>query len=173
MLMAKPLIQGTLDSVVTITRDQKLKHNFTKQQELVQLLTMQIIEDQQPLHVLQSKAFVRFVNSLDPLFDIPSDKVIKQQIHIAYNYSTDLLIVKFQVSMISCSVTFDLWTARSGEGYLGVTCSFIDKNFHLQEIVLAYKKLEYLHISEAIKELLLSIFTTWNIKLKVFTYTIN
>jgi hypothetical protein len=171
MSMAKPLIQGTLDSVVTITRDQKLKHSFTKQQELVQLLTMWIIEDQQPLHVLQSKAFVRFINSLDPLFDIPSDKVIKQQIHIAYNYSTDLLIVKFQVSMISCSVTFDLWTARSGEGYLGVTCSFIDENFHLQEIVLACKRLEYPHTSEAIKELLLSIFTTWNIKSKVFTYT--
>ena len=122
---------------------------------------------------MQSKAFVRFVNSLDLLFDISSDKVINQQIHIAYNYSTDLLIVKFQVSMILCSVTFDLWIARSGEGYLGVTCSFIDENFHLQKIVLTCKRLEYPHTSEAIKELLLSIFTTWNIKSKVFTYTTN
>ena len=137
-----------------------MKHSFTKQQELVQLLTIWIIEDQQPLHVLQSKAFVRFVNSLDLLFDILSDKVIKQQIHIAYNYSTDLLIVKFQVSMISCSVTFDLWIARSSEGYLDITCSFINENFYLQKIVLTYKRLEYSHISEVIKELLLLIFTT-------------
>ena len=95
---------------------------------------MWIIEDQQPLHVLQSKEFVRFVNSLNPLFDIPSDKVIKQQIHIVYNYSSDLLIVKFQVSMISCSVTFDLWTARSGKGYLGITCSFLMKIFIFKKL---------------------------------------
>ena len=30
ILIAKPLIQGTLDSVITITRDQKLKYSFTK-----------------------------------------------------------------------------------------------------------------------------------------------
>src|SRR6266498_3600378 len=167
----KLLTQGTLDSIVTITKEQKLKHNPVKQQELVQLLVMWIIDDQQPLHVLQNKAFIRFINSLDPLFDIPSDKIVKQQIHIAYNLSTNLLIEKFKVSMISCSVTFDLWTARSGEGYLGITCTFIDEHFYLQEVVLACKRLEYPYTSEAIKESLLLIFTSWGIEKKVFTYT--
>src|SRR6266540_3075480 len=34
-LVIKPLTQGTLDSIVTITKEQKLKHNPVKQQELV------------------------------------------------------------------------------------------------------------------------------------------
>src|SRR6266540_1223778 len=111
---------------------------------------MWIIDDQQLLHVLQNKAFIRFINSLDLLFDISSDKIVKQQIYIAYNYSTNLLIEKFKVSMISCSVTFDLWIARSGEGYLDITCTFIDEHFYLQKVILACKRIKYIHTFEAI-----------------------
>nr|CAG8580429.1 11696_t:CDS:2 [Entrophospora candida] len=120
--IVKPPTQKTLDSIVM--------HNPIKQKELIQLLVMWIIEDQQPLYILQNRAFKRFIN-----------------------------------------ITFDLWTAQSGKGYLGITCTFVDESFHLQEVVLACKRLEYPHTSEVIKESLLSIFATWGVEHKVFAYT--
>lgn len=38
------------------------------------------------------------------------------------------------INSISVSLTTDMWTDRNRQGYLGVTCSFLDKNFTIHEI---------------------------------------
>ena len=60
-----------------------------------------------------------------------------------------------------------MWTARNRQGFLGVTCSFLDKNFTIHEIILTVEYVRYPHTSQHIADTLLTILDEWNLKEKV------
>ena len=60
-----------------------------------------------------------------------------------------------------------MWTARNQQGFLGVTCSFLDKNFTIHEIILTVEYVRYPHTSQHIADTLLTILDEWNLKEKV------
>ncbi|CAI2188300.1 3819_t:CDS:2, partial [Funneliformis geosporum] len=73
------------------------KHKESRQRELRQFLTDWIIEDLQPLYVVQSPSFRRLINELDPAFVIPDEKGIKKVIHKAYKFILPALIEKIRM----------------------------------------------------------------------------
>jgi hypothetical protein len=64
-------------------------------------------------------------------------------------------------------LTTDLWTSRNRQGFIGVTCSFLDKNFIIYEIILTVDYIRYPHTAQNISETLLTILNEWNLKEKV------
>jgi hypothetical protein len=98
---------------------------------------------------------------------MPDVKLIKQIIHKSYNYTFPLVQEFLNDNSISVCLTTDMWTARNRQGFLGVTCSFLDKNFILHEIVLTVEYVKYPHTSQHIAETLITILNEWNIKEKV------
>ena len=56
-------------------------------------------------------------------------------------------------------------------GYIGVTCTYIDKQFNLNETILAIKYVPYPHTGETIAEEIQNILNEWNLINKVFTIT--
>ncbi|GES76778.1 zinc finger BED domain-containing protein DAYSLEEPER-like [Rhizophagus clarus] len=62
---------------------------YTKQQqkELRQFLVDWIISDSLPIHIIQSKAFQRFIYELDPAFMMPCEETVRKIIYETYNYS--------------------------------------------------------------------------------------
>ncbi|GES78570.1 hypothetical protein RCL_jg21475.t1 [Rhizophagus clarus] len=52
----------------------------------------------------------------------------------------------------SVSLTCDLWTSRSKQGFFEVTCYFITSEFEMKEITLAIQYLKYLHTKEPEEE---------------------
>ena len=56
---------------------------------------------------------------------------------------------------IAVSLTTDFWTSRAQEGYMGVTCTWILKNFEIKEALLSLEYVAYPHTAEIICELLL------------------
>jgi len=105
---------------------------------------------------------------LDPAFIIPDVKLIKQIIHKSYNYTRPLLQEFLHNNSISVCLTTDMWTARNRQGFLGVTCSFLDKNFIIHEIILTVEYVRYPHTSQHIADTLLTILDEWNLKEKVY-----
>jgi hypothetical protein len=101
--------QTTLPSIVRVH-----KHKESRQRELHQFLTDRIIEDLQPLYVVQSPAFRRYISELDPRFIMPDEKGIKKVIYDAYNFTLPTLIEKIKVDAKSVSITTDMWTAHNG-----------------------------------------------------------
>lgn len=61
-----------------------------------------------------------------------------------------------------------MWTARNRQGFLGVTCSFLDKNFIIHEIILTVEYVRYPHTSQHIADTLSAILDEWNLKDKVY-----
>lgn len=127
--------------------------------------------DLQPLHTVQSEAFRRFIYELDPAFTMPCPETVKRIIYEAFNYSFPQLKDMLLTQATSVSLTMDLWTARNRQGYLGVTCSYLDQSFKLREFTLDIAYVRYPHTAIHIKDTLESILNEWGIREKVFTIT--
>lgn len=130
-----------------------------------------IIFDIQPLNVVKSESFCKLIKELDPAFVIPSVKLVKQIIHKAYNNTLPLIQQFLNDNSISVSLTTDMWTARNRQGFLGVTCSFLDKNFILHEIILTVEYIRYPHTAENISDTLFVILDEWGLREKVYMIT--
>ena len=112
------------------------------------------------------------MKELDPLYELPSDKKVKELLVNSYNYCKGEIVHLFE-GVISCLLTLDLWISRSRAGYLGVTCSFVNIQFKLCEVTLAIEYLKYPHTSENIVNCLNQIIKKWNLDGKIFTITID
>jgi hypothetical protein len=161
------------------TTQQKIDAMFQKQwaknpkrkQECDEALAEFLVDDMQPLYILKNEGFINLVKVLDPYYALPSDKYIKQLITKAYNYSKQELLTLFNNTIKFCSITSDLWTARDRQGYIGITCSFINEEFELQEIMLACQYLEYPHTGKNIAQKILDIVLDWGLEKKVIGIT--
>ena len=67
---------------------------------------------------------------------MPCSETVKKIIYEAYNYSLPKLKEILSTQATSISLTMDLWIACNQQGYLGITCSYIDKSFKLCEFTL-------------------------------------
>jgi hypothetical protein len=72
---------------------------------------------------------------------------------------------------IKVSLTMDLWTSRNRKGYIGITCSYIDKNFKLNEITLSVQYIAYPHTATHICETVNAIIEYWGLNGKVHSIT--
>ena len=102
---------------------------------------------------------------------MPCPETVKGIIHTAYNFSFPKLqqIIKNQAK--SVSLTLDLWTAKNRQGYLGITCSFLNNKFELCEFILDLAYVRYPHTSQNIFETLEQILKEWEIQDLVYTIT--
>lgn len=130
-----------------------------------------LVKDNRPISICSDEGFTEFIHEFDPNYQIPNDKTIQQLLAEAYNQIKAVLTKKLNEDIISCSITTDLWTARSRSGYIGVTCSFIDSNFGICEAILAVQYVPYPHTGDNICKVLRDIISNWNLTGKVFTMT--
>ena len=101
---------------------------------------------------------------------MPDEKGIKKVIAESYNFTLPKLIEKIRVEAKSVSLTTDMWTARN-EGYIGITCSYINSNFILNEITLTVNHIRYPHTAQYIAESLEETLEEWKLRDKVFIIT--
>ncbi|CAB4382569.1 unnamed protein product [Rhizophagus irregularis] len=92
-----------------------------------------LIKDNRPISICNDEGFVEFIHELDLNYQIPSDKTIQQLIAESYN---------------------QIKTVRSRNGYIGITCSFIDNNFNICEAILAVQYVLYFHTGDNICKVL-------------------
>ncbi|GES76809.1 zinc finger BED domain-containing protein 1-like [Rhizophagus clarus] len=152
----KPREQPQLDIRVAIKKCKPKSE--TEYKQIWQNVTEFIIEDNQPLYVLQSKSFRKLLLSLDEHFEIPCDKSIKLMIGEAFEWSKDQLLELLKVDCTAASITTDFWTSKAWHGYIGITCSWISHDWTLCKALLALQRVRYPHTGEIIKELLNKIF---------------
>lgn len=142
-----------------------------RQQDCENLLFEWIVLDCQPLYILNSSSFHQFIHSLNEYFEIPNDKKLRKKIFEAFNYCKDFLIKYIHENAISVSLTCDLWTSRSKQGFLAVTCHFITAQFEMKEITLAICYVPYPHTANAIQQFLENIIYEWKLRDMVFFCT--
>jgi hypothetical protein len=121
--------------------------------------------------ITQSESFRKLIKELDPAFILPDTKLIKLIIHKAYNYTLPYIKNFLNKNATSVSLTTDMWTAKNRQGFLGVTCSFLDRNFVMHEIILTVEYVRYPHTAENISDTLLALLDEWELREKVHIIT--
>lgn len=142
-----------------------------RQQELRQFLVDWIIDDIQPISIVTSPKFRQLMFQLDPTFILPCSQTVKAIIHTAFTFSFSKLQQIIEIQAKSVSLTLDLWTAKNRQGYLGITCSFLDNTFNLREFTLDIAYVRYPHTFKHILETLEHVLEEWKIRDLVFTVT--
>ncbi|GES85923.1 zinc finger BED domain-containing protein 1-like [Rhizophagus clarus] len=124
-----------------------------------------------PIHVVKSADLKMLFKELDPGFIMPCQKSIRNIIDDAFDYTSPQLKTLMKNEATSVSLTLDLWTSKSRQGYLGITCTFIDSQWKLKELTLTIEYIRYPHTAEHILETLESVLEEWEIRDKVYTIT--
>ena len=98
-----------------------------KQEACVRSLAQLIIEDAEPFRIVERDGFRRFVNSLQPRFQIPGrralkDSCIKELVQIRAGVRLKLS------SALAVAITEDGWTTKTMLPMLGVTVHFISES---------------------------------------------
>ena len=83
--------------------------------------------------------------------------------------------LKFLLESVDCriSLTSDLWTSITTDGYLCITAHFIDQDWRLQKRILNFCFMPPLHIGISLTEKIHALLTEWGIEKKLFSITLD
>uniref|UniRef100_A0A3B3S4P9 HAT C-terminal dimerisation domain-containing protein n=1 Tax=Paramormyrops kingsleyae TaxID=1676925 RepID=A0A3B3S4P9_9TELE len=126
-----------------------------------------IMMDLQPLSVVEDKGFRNFAKTMDPRYKSPSRKSLMEGKIPSLFAECHSKVQKYLDSAEHAVLTTDMWTSRSTEAYLTVSCHVIDDDWQMQAFVLETCSFTNQHTAENISSELIKITTEWGITDKV------
>ncbi|KAK2579952.1 hypothetical protein KPH14_007632 [Odynerus spinipes] len=130
-----------------------------RKKKIDDLILSLVIDDLQPLTIVEDKGFVRLINFLDPKYKLPSRKTLKAWLNAKYELE----------SIDKICLTTDTWTSINTDIFITATCHYISNNFELISRTLETKKFMGKHTSVAIVNQLFDICKEWRIENKITT----
>ncbi|KMQ88434.1 zinc finger bed domain-containing protein 1-like protein [Lasius niger] len=123
-----------------------------------------IAKDNLPLHIVEKEGFQTFMNTVLPLYKIPSRKSItilwRRNALLSSMMKTQLSEVKY------LSLTTDIWTETLNmKSFLGMTAHFLVGERH-KSVTIGVVELIERHQSEYLKNWLLNLIDQWNIEIE-------
>src|SRR5947209_1483521 len=124
----------------------------------------------QPLSTVTHKAYIDHMHVIDPQYIIPGEKKLRMMIARSYGYNRDKLKLLLKTAH-SISLTTDLWSSRAKHGYLGLTATWINKNFEIIDVLLEISYFPSPHSAKAISEAIKKAMQNWEIENLVVSIT--
>ena len=90
-------------------------------EKLDEALVEMLATDMQPSTIVEDRGFKKLVNLLDSKYQLPSRRNLARK--IPANAASAVCL------------TTDIWTSRTSQGYMTVTCHFIDESWQLKAFV--------------------------------------
>jgi len=145
-----------------LKRTQKYPQTSSRQKQLDNCLLEMVSQDLQPASVVEDGGFIRFVAILDPRYNMPSRRTLMRMLPAKY----DECILQVFVQVKYVSLTTDIRTSRTTEGFLTVTAHFIYL-WKLKSLILATVKFSMEHTAEHIAGELQRVTDEWGITKRV------
>ncbi|XP_065843450.1 uncharacterized protein [Oscarella lobularis] len=129
-------------------------------------LIKMIALDLQPASVVEDTGFRHLVHTLDSRYQLPSRRsLMRSQLPDVYEKIKANL--KERISKVQfCSITTDLWTSRTTESYITVTCHFVKERV-LQSVILETWHVPEAHTGDNLAAELKRIAQLWEIDEKI------
>ena len=156
----QPTLRATLKRSVTYDSE-----SFRKR-KIDDALIKMIALDLQPASVVEDTGFRHLVHTLDPRYQLPSRRsLMRSQLPDVYEKIKANL--KERISKVQfCSITTDLWTSRTTESYITVTCHFVKERV-LQSVILETWHVPEAHTGDNLAAELKRIAQLWEIDEKI------
>ncbi|KAJ3697410.1 hypothetical protein LUZ61_001115 [Rhynchospora tenuis] len=143
-------------------------HNLS----LSNLAKMVVLHDY-PLHVVEQPAFLAFVESLQPRFQVHDATSVESEVLSLYHKEKHNLMQVFGSIPGRISLAISLWTTSQTLGYVGLHGQFIDSDWKLHRRMLNYLMVTSPHSENALSEAIEVSLSDWNLKSKLFTITLD
>ena len=154
--------------VITISEN-KLKNAVGQKEKELSILRW-ILLTTQPLSTVTQKAYIEHMHIMDFQFIVPGEKKLRMMIARSYGYNRDKLKLLLKTAQ-SISLTTDLWSSRSKHGYLGLTATWINKDFEIIDVLLEISYFPAPHTAKAITEAIKKAIQKWEIESYVASIT--
>ena len=121
-----------------------------------------------PVSIVDSKAFTKLLNFLEPNYALPCRQTMtirlrEKQTRMKDNIKSDIT----NDINTTVSLTSDIWTSLANEAYLSVTANYINADWQLKTPVLATFPMEEKHTGAYIAQSLISTCNDWDITKQV------
>ena len=136
-------------------------------------LTTMIVIDLQPSSIVNDEGFIDFVRVLDPRYTLPSRRSVMRSLLPEKYESVKAKILSSLSDTKYVALTTDLWTSCQTEGFLTLTCHYINRYWELCSYVLATVEFSNAHTAEHIAEEVKRLVDMWAIKDKVVCLTVR
>ena len=156
--------QNTIEKL--FAQQTKYSSISSKRKTIDEAVFKMIVKDMQPISVVEDEGFQSLLHVLNPRYQLPSRKSTMRMLPEAYNKKVGE--IKKEISQVShVALTSDLWTSRTTESYITITCHFLSATWQLRSLVLETLKFNLNHTAEHIADALLKVAENWDISSKV------
>ena len=98
---------------------------------LTEAITDFIVKDMRPISTVDGEGFVNLMGIAEPCYNVPCRKTIMSFIDQRFLFMKTH--IKSQLEKQSyLSLTTDMWTSRSGDGYISLTAHYITADFEMK-----------------------------------------
>ncbi|KAL5578947.1 hypothetical protein UlMin_011389 [Ulmus minor] len=124
--------------------------------------------------IVEHEGFRRYLNSLQPLFKVPSRNTIMADIFKMFEAEKHKLQRVLESNSSRVAITTDMWTASNQKrGYMAITTHFIDESWVLQDRIMRFMYVPSTHDVENLGNALMECLLDWNIEHKLLTLTLD
>jgi hypothetical protein len=122
-----------------------------KAETISNMITRMLAIDVMPLSVVDGDGFKALIEYLAPSYELPGRKAFTARIEKLYE-ETKANVMKKLATCGSVVLTTDGWTSCVQDGYITVTCHYVDVDFQAQSLVLATREVEERHTAATLQE---------------------
>ena len=122
-----------------------------------QKLTDWIVNKALPFSVVEHTEFQEFCFALQDQYDLPSRPTVRNQILLRWQEQKNIARQKLlkDVAGHRCGITTDMWTSAAKKGYMVVTMHYIDGDWAMQSVIIAFVRVMYPHTGARLAERLI------------------
>src|SRR5690349_21312063 len=123
-----------------------------------QKLTDWVVNKAQPFSVVEHTEFQEFCNVLRGEYHLPGRTTLRSRIIHRWQEQKNITRQKLlkDVAGRRCGITTDMWTSAAKKGYMVVTMHYIDGDWNMQSVIIAFVRVMYPHTGERLAEHLIS-----------------
>jgi hypothetical protein len=104
-----------------------------------------IVIDNLPFWIVEFQRFCQFMKSVSPMVWIPIKRIIINLVIREYQQAIPHIKALLQTSKELIHLTFDGWTSRQNDSYLGINAYFVDRDWKQHTVLLGLQPLQRTH----------------------------
>lgn len=122
------------------------------------LLVDWIVNHSQPFSVVEQQDFIEFCHTLRSDYALPTRSTVRARILKRWAHEKAAVRQRLEKDLNGrrCGMTTDMWTSSAKRGYMAVTLHYIDADWEMQSVIIAFVRVMYPHTADRLAQHMLS-----------------
>jgi hypothetical protein len=112
-----------------------------------------IVNHSQPFSVVEQSDFVQYSAILQPEYSVSSRNTVRNKILARWQIEKNRVRAKLKADLSGsrCGLTTDMWTSAAKRGYMVVTIHYIDSEWEMKSLIIAFIRVQYPHTGDNLR----------------------